>query len=174
MDISGIIGAELVAAPASERTFRPYGQIIEVGSRPVLVNNGTALRHDLGDVLTNKRAASALLLSVFEAEPQEVPLRLEMLECHPRSAQAIVPMQAERYLVAVCLPGPGGEPAASTLKAFIFGPEQGVNYKPGVWHAPIIALGKRSLFFVQSWQDGSEADCLETAFGPVLLTEGDV
>lgn len=174
MNISNVVCPELAVASASEAMFRPYGHIIEVGSRPMSVNNGTAFRHDVGDVLTSGRAASDLYLSVFEVEAQRLPLRLDMLECHPCSAQTIVPMRVERYLAVVSLSGSDGRPAMDSLRAFVFGPTQGVNYNPGVWHAPIIALRRKSLFFVQSWQDGSESDCLEVGIDPILLTEDDV
>jgi ureidoglycolate lyase len=157
------------AEPITEEAFRPYGQVIQVGSRAVVVNAGTAQRHDIGDVLIRDWTDGRLLLSVFEAEGQRLPLRIQMLERHPRSAQTIVPMNANGHVVVVALGASDGVDE-STLRAFLLGSDQGVNYNPGVWHHPIIALDHRSLFFVQSWQDGSELDCEETTICPRLLT----
>lgn len=137
-----------------------------------MVNNGTALRHDIGNVMKSERSKSALLLSVFEAEEQQLPLRVTMLECHPLSAQTIVPMQETRFVVIVCPPTSDNLPDTVGLEAFLFGPEQGVNIHPGVWHHPIVALDKKTLFFVQSWQDGSDLDCRIAYIEPVLLVAG--
>jgi ureidoglycolate lyase len=66
----------------------------------------------------------------------------------------------------VCLPDGDGAPELGSLRAFLFPPGAGVIYHPGVWHTPIIGLRTAGRFFVQSWQDGSASDCLETAIAP--------
>ena len=32
-------------------------------------------------------------------------------------------------------------------------------YRRGLWHHPILAIGADARFLVQSWQNGTEADC---------------
>jgi ureidoglycolate lyase len=159
------------AEPISEAAFRPYGRIVQPGSRPVVANAGTSLRHDIGDVMVRVGSHGRLLLSVFEAQAQSLPVRITMLERHPRSAQTIVPMNAVGHLIVVAL-GDGGGADESTLRAFLVGPDQGINYDPGIWHHPIIALGRPCAFFVQSWQDGSDRDCQETTIRPRIVTAG--
>lgn len=46
-----------------------------------------------------------------------------------------------QYLVIVALNNPQTDtPDLSTLKSFVFSSVQGVSYKPGCWHHPIIGL----------------------------------
>ena len=161
----------LTIGPVSRAAFLRYGEVVEVGQAPARVNNGTALRHDVGDVMSNYRAGTDLILSVFEADAGPLPFRVDMLECHPHSAQTIVPMQASRHVVIVCPSRPDGFPDLTGLQAFLFGPDQGVNYNPGSWHHPIVALDRKSLFFVQSWQDNSELDCREIRIDPIVVRE---
>jgi ureidoglycolate lyase len=150
-------------------SFAPFGHVIQIGQEPVPANGGTARRHDVGDVLISSRPQAKLYLSVFECEAQHLPLRIEILERHASSAQTITPMQADQYIVVVCLDDGAGHPDLSTLHAFQGGTHQGVNYNPGIWHHGIIALDRRSLFFVQSWQDGSASDCEEAIIPPFYI-----
>lgn len=134
-----------------------------------MTNQGTARNHDLGAVMVSERSDARLVLSVFDAEPRCLPRRLAVLECHPYSAQAIVPMQGADWAVVVCHSGQGGRPALESLRAFRFGASEGVIYAPGIWHHPIIALDQRSLFFVQSWQCGTPSDCIVEAFDDIRV-----
>jgi ureidoglycolate hydrolase len=36
---------------------------------------------------------------------------------------------------------------------------QGMIYRSGVWHHPILALGRKALFLAQSWKNETERDC---------------
>lgn len=155
--------------PARQHKFSPYGLMAETAADATVVNNGTALRHVVGSMGTDHRPGSRLACSIFETKPQHLPLVLSMLERHPCSAQAIIPMQREPFVLAACLSDEDGLPALKTLRAFLFHAGQGAIYHPGVWHHPIIGLDRAALFFVQSWQDGLELDCQEVPIEPHLL-----
>jgi ureidoglycolate lyase len=159
----------LTLRPARQEEFAPYGRMAEVAASPTIVNNGTALRHEVGSMGTDNRPGSRLICSIFETKPQRLPLMLSMLERHPCSAQAIIPMQRELFVLAVCLSDEDGLPDLKTLRAFLFHAGQGAIYHPGVWHHPIIGLDRAALFFVQSWQDGLELDYQEMPIEPHLL-----
>jgi ureidoglycolate lyase len=161
---------QLKVRPLEASAFAPFGQIVELGEHPQPANGGTAQRHDIGDVMTRLGEASQLRLSIFDCEPQALPLKVDVLERHRLSAQTIAPMQASDYLTIVCLSAPNGAPDLSTAQAFECSPHQGVNYSPGVWHHGIVAIERRSLFFLQSWQDGSPADCEEINIPALLVT----
>lgn len=150
----------IVPRPVDPEAFRPFGTLVAMGAPAVPVNAGTALRHDVDRFpAAEARAGLALVTSVYDAEPQDLPLPLRLLERHPGSAQLIVPIGAAAHLVVVCPNGPGEEPDLGGLAAFLMREGQGVLYRPGTWHHPIVALGRRSRFLVQSWQDGGARDC---------------
>src|SRR5690606_1868003 len=108
----------------------------------------------------NLRPASAKLnLCIFRcAARASWPLRVEILEKHPRSTQVIVPMNADRYVVLVARPGTE-EPDLSSLRAFVATGTQGAAYPPGTWHHPLLALGRGADVGCVVWEDGGEGDC---------------
>lgn len=151
----------------NEELFRPYGALVQPATlRPLRVNAGTALRHDVTSFDRDQRSGSRLIASVFETQPQALPLSIDLLERHPYSQQAIIEMSGADFVLAVCLPDGNGDPELGSLRAFLFPRGSGVIYHRGVWHTPIIGVGKAGRFFVQSWQDGTADDCLETAITP--------
>ena len=55
---------------------------------------------------------------------------------------------------------PGRRPSASTLRAFVASGLQGVNYRRGTWHHPLIALGPDAEFIVvDRVADDGQEDC---------------
>ena len=64
-------------------------------------------------------------------------MRVDMMEKHPLGSQAFVPMEDSSFLVFVA---PKGEkPNIEKIKSFIVPKQNGVNYKPGIWHFPLIS-----------------------------------
>jgi ureidoglycolate lyase len=161
--------SRVVIEPLTRAAFASFGLVIETGSISVPANGGTARRHDAGDLARDERSGARLLLSVFDCEPQAFPLRLNEMERHEHSAQTIAPMSGGSWVVVVCPSGRGGMPDLDGLRAFKAQGHQGVTYHPGIWHHGIIALDRQSLFFVQSWQDGSAADCEIRPVGPIRV-----
>jgi ureidoglycolate lyase len=155
---------ELLTAEA----FRPFGDVIEMRegeSRPI--NNNTCLRWDHVAGLDITQVGGAPLLSLFRAQPVTLPLTVPLLERHPLSSQAFVPLSPRPFLVVVAPPGDGVTPAA--IRAFLTASGQGVNYAAGVWHAPLLALGEASDFVVIG-RAGPEANCDFHHFAePVIL-----
>jgi ureidoglycolate lyase len=60
----------------------------------------------------------------------------------------------------VATPDVGGAPDMASVRAFIGGHGQGVNYRRGLWHAPIKALDAAGDFSMLIWERGSPEDCL--------------
>lgn len=153
----------LPAAPLSASAFAPFGQVIEAaGGESFPINQGTCERfHDLARLeldTANGRAG----VSIFRARPVELPFAVRLLERHPLSTQAFVPLTARRYLVVVAPAGAAPEP--SVVCAFLAGPGQGVNYARGVWHHPLLALDAEADFLVLD-RIGPGANCDEHHFG---------
>lgn len=149
----------LIAQPLRAAAFAAFGEVIEcAGARRLLINGGTTERfHDLARI--DPGPGGRAIVSIFRGQPRTFPLTIAMLERHPLGSQAFVPLHARPYLVVVapCEPG-SGLPGAP--QAFVARGGQGVNYAPGVWHHPLIAVGEVSDFLVIDRQ-GEGANCDE-------------
>jgi ureidoglycolate lyase len=144
--------------PLSREAFAAFGDVIGAdGARTVIeINDGTAQRfHDLARIDTASEGGHTVL-SLFRAQPRELPFEIVMLERHPLGSQAFVPLAGARYIVVVA-EHPEAEP-----QAFLAGAGQGVNYRPGVWHHPLIALDQNGDFLVID-RGGPGANCDEVA-----------
>ena len=150
----------LQAEALERRLYQPYGDVIAAG--PALpsasANAGTARRFDRLAALENLRPGAAPNLCVFRVEPAaDNPIPVRMLERHRHSTQVFVPMGgARRYLVVVCKGADA--PDLATLKAFIAGADQGITYRPGIWHHPLIALDRTTDFACLVHEDGTSGD----------------
>ncbi|XXY18608.1 ureidoglycolate lyase [Sorangium sp. So ce216] len=152
----------IAAQPLSPAAYAPYGDVIMAsphGQAGKPANQGTARRFDhLAGIEDLRPGRAALNVSVFRCAPRSsFPLPIALLEKHPGSTQAFVPMTARRYLVVVALGG--DRPDLGTLAAFIAQGAQGITYRPGVWHHPMIALDAETDFVCLVWEDGSPGDC---------------
>ena len=65
---------------------------------------------------------------------------VDVMECHPWSAQSFIPLREVPYLVVVALPGDDGLPDLQTLKAFVCEDGMGVSYRSSVWHFAFTSL----------------------------------
>ena len=139
---------ELRPAELDRDGFAPFGDVIETeGARCLTINEGTTERfHDLASVEIGADREGRTLMSIFRATPRKLPLELRMMECHPIGSQAFVPLSPRPFLIVVAPPGPGLAP--ESIRAFVSDPGQGVNYAPGVWHHPLLALQQISDFLV--------------------------
>lgn len=140
-------GNDFRIEPLTRAAFRPFGDVIEAdGAERFEINNGSTTRfHDLARVDVAAEGGHALV-NIFRARPLPMPLTVAMVEKHPLGSQAFVPLEAAPFLVVVAPPGDAVRPA--DLRAFLAREGQGVNYAPGVWHHPVIALGRQTDFLV--------------------------
>lgn len=159
------VNAGLGPLPLNSDAYRPYGDVIAArnSAQGMPANQGTALRHDDLAELINLRPESARMnICAFRSQPfQGATFEIKILEHHANSTQVFVPMNCpKRYLVIVALGNADGSaPDLSTLKAFWALPNQGITYRPGVWHHPLIALDRETDFACFVYEDGSSGDC---------------
>lgn len=148
--------------------YARYGDVIAATGSAKTANAGTAQRFNHVAALENLRHGARPNVCVFRVEAVAAnPFTVRMLERHRHSTQAFVPMAASRYLVIVC--GGGDAPDLSTLTAFIATGTQGITYKPGTWHHPLIALDRNTDFACLVYEDGSAGDCEERAVAPAFV-----
>ena len=159
---------ELVAVPLSRSAFKPFGDVIEtVGDPPSPINQGWAERyHDLAQIDVTA-AGGRPLVDLVRTRPRTLPMSIKMVERHALGSQAFVPLARARFVVVVAPAGATSRP--SDLRAFITNGQQGVNYRPGVWHHPLLVLDQVSEFVVLD-RGASETDCEEAAFESEEIT----
>lgn len=153
---------ELSISPLDAESFRPFGDVIETAGHDWFpINNGLTQRfHDLAE-LQAEGTDARLIMSIFRAQPLDLPLKISMLERHPHGSQAFMPLNRECFLVVVA---PVAEtPGIDDVRAFITDGSQGVNYHKGVWHHPVIAIDRETDFLIID-RSGEEANCDEHFF----------
>lgn len=153
-----ILRADLLSA----ESFAEFGDVISAGTKAgSSANQGTAVRFDWSAALENRRDGAKPNLAVFRSAPQSLPFTVKLLERHPHSTQAFLPMLCSEFLIIVAPSLPDGTPDIENVRAFVGRSAQGINYKVGVWHHPIVAINDAAEFAMLAWEDRSAADCEE-------------
>ena len=118
--------------------FAIYGDLISTNDiKPIDINAGYAQRFDnLADLNTLKDGGKTVV-SIFSALKRTFPMNIDMMEKHPLGSQAFIPMKETTFLAFVA--PPGESPEVSKIQSFIIPPKTGINYKPGIWHFPLIS-----------------------------------
>ena len=122
----------------SRKNFAAYGDLISSDDvKSMDINAGYAKRFDnLADLNTSKNEGKTIV-SIFSASKRAFPMKIDMMEKHPLSSQAFMPMKETTFLSFVA---PQGEfPEISRIESFIIPPKTGINYNPGIWHFPLIS-----------------------------------
>lgn len=130
--------------PLTQAAFAPFGNVIELREAPdKIINQGNCGRHhDLANLSMIDGAAG---ISLFDAKPYALPLKLAMVERHPLGTQAFLPMTEHPFLVIVA-PDVGGIPGTPLVFRTVSG--QGVNYHKNTWHGVLTPLHAPGLFAV--------------------------
>ena len=121
----------------TKENFATFGDVISSENiKPIDINAGYAKRFDnLANINTLKNQGKTIV-SIFSALKRNFPMKIDMMEKHPLGSQAFIPMKETTFLAFVA--PPGDLPEISEVKSFIIPPKKGINYKPGVWHFPLI------------------------------------
>lgn len=149
----------------TSESFSEFGKVIGVENTPsIVINEGFAKKHyNLCDMdATEKNGVSTL--HIYIAKKREFPLTIHMLEKHPYFSQTFMPRSNKPFLVVVAL---GDEkPDLNTIKVFKTNGNQGVFYKRGIWHFPLVSLEDDEQFIVIDRNDLGKSenkleDCIE-------------
>jgi ureidoglycolate lyase len=137
----------LPVEPLTREGFAPFGEVIETpAAGGEETNGGLAVRHDEVAKLDLVEGGSRPLLGIFRVRPTPLPIEVRWLECHPKASQAFMPLGERPFLVIVAPAAPAPDPAAT--RAFLTNGRQGVNYRRGTWHFPVVALERDTDFLV--------------------------
>ena len=133
--------------------FATYGDLISTNDiNHMDINEGYAKRFDnLADLDTLKDGGKTIV-SIFSALKRTFPMKIDMMEKHPLGSQAFVPMKETTFLSFVA---PAGKaPEINKIQSFIIPPKMGVNYKPGIWHFPLISTENTNFLVIDRKGNG--------------------
>ena len=133
--------------------FAMFGDLISANDiKPMDINSGYAKRFDnLANLNTTKNDGKTIV-SIFSALKRTFPMIINMMEKHPLGSQAFIPMKETTFL---CFVAPPGEyPETNKIESFIIPPKTGINYKPGIWHFPLISTENTNFLVIDRKGEG--------------------
>lgn len=141
--------------------FSPYGDIVGTQSARAVfkVNDGRAERFAHLALQQSVAPACKQELSLYRLNPSTLPLDVSYFERHPLTTQIFYPLCAARYLVLVCPSAADGSPDAARAQAWVAPAGLGINYHPGVWHYPLVALDEGGDFLMLMAEGAGAQDC---------------
>ena len=122
----------------NRKNFNPYGDLISSDDIDYIdINAGYAKRFDNLANIDTLNGGGKTIVSIFSASKRTFPMKIDMMEKHPLGSQAFIPMKETTFLSFVA--PPGESPEITKIQSFIVPPKTGINYKPGIWHFPLIS-----------------------------------
>jgi ureidoglycolate lyase len=158
---------DLAIEKLTAAAFAPFGEVVEAGATPEVVNEGTARQY--ADLATIDVQDGRPRVSLYRAEARILPLAIAMLERHPEGSQLFMPLSADPFLVVVA--PAAAVPDRALLRAFVTNGRQGVNYRRGTWHHPLIALAAGEFLVLDRAGPGANCDEFRFADGGFLLRQ---
>jgi ureidoglycolate lyase len=131
---------DLLAEPLTRDAFSLFGDVIEKdGAQYFETNRGAVIRyHDLARIETTAEGGRCVISIFHTVQPAMLPLRLRLMEKHPISSQAFIPLSRTPFFVVVA---PAVKPfQPRSIRAFVTNGLQGINLHASVWHHPLITL----------------------------------
>lgn len=140
---------ELKPTRLTKEAFEQFGDVIShEGDAGDVMNGSTFDRFlDLAEVDVGDKVSNRVQVNIVECkEPEQYPYFLTLMEKHPYSSQMFYPLFDHEYLVAVA--PPGSEVIQSEIQLFVASATQGVNYRKGTWHMPMLGISKGDRFLM--------------------------
>jgi len=123
----------------TSKNFKKFGEVISAKKiKPININNGYAKRFDSLCKINTSLKKGNTIMSIFSAKKRKFPMNIKMMEKHPLGSQAFIPMKETKFLVFVA--PKGKKPNVKKIESFIIPKQTGINYKPGIWHFPLISI----------------------------------
>jgi ureidoglycolate lyase len=158
----------LTVEPLAKEAFEPFGEVIEPDpSRMRLINGGTTERYHALFTPEAVGEDARIIVSLFRGQPRQFPYAITMMERHPLGSQSFSPLSSRPFLVAV---SPDMDDKPGRPRIFLATGGQGVNYRRGTWHHPLMALRETSDFLVVD-REGSDNNLEEYFYDqPFVVT----
>ncbi len=160
----------LVPQALTAEAFAEFGDVISTEhSASELINEGNTEKFgDLAGIDTDAEGGRTAV-HIYRSQPRTLPLRIGVMERHPLSSQAFMPLHSNPFLVIVAPAGEEPEPTA--VRAFISDGQQGVNLRRGTWHHFQVSLQEVSDYLVID-RMGPGANFEERQLSPPLFILG--
>ncbi len=138
----------------NRKNFSPYGDLISSDDIDCIdINAGYAKRFDNLANIDTLNGEGKTIVSIFSALKRTFPMKIDMMEKHPLGSQAFIPMKETTFLSFVA--PPGESPEISKIQSFIVPPKTGINYKPGIWHFPLISTEDTNFLVIDRKGNGN-------------------
>ena len=131
----------------SRENFAKFGQLITTKDTKFENINSSSTKSftDLVDIEIYGEE-NQCRVNIFQASKRTFPLEINMLENHPYGSQAFIPLQKTNFIVVAA---PIAKvPELNKMEAFYVSYEEGINFKPKVWHFPLIAIEDSSFLTI--------------------------
>ncbi len=161
----------LKPAPLTSTDFAPYGNIIATGSIDRSEMNEARFQRfdDLAEIDVDESGDGHVAISIAQSlVATMLPYRFDMLERHPLGSQAFIPLTKFWFVVVVAEAGESID--VDNLKAFVTNGSQGINYRRGTWHMPLIALAEHQEFLIVD-RAGSTHNCEEMRLSDAVVLQ---
>jgi len=155
---------EIEPTPLTAEAFAPFGEVIQTrGAQHFEMNAGKLERYyDLASIDIGAENGGRPVMSIAHCkQTTALPMDIKFLERHPHGSQAIFPLFKQTMLAVVAAPGEQVNP--EHIHAFYSDGTQGINFQPGTWHLPIIALEPGQQFMLID-RGGARQNCDEFYF----------
>lgn len=159
----------LKPVPLTAERFAPYGEVIEASqATAAAMNEDRFQRYD--DLCELDAGTGSLAVSIARCRvATSLPYRVDVVERHPRGSQAFVPLQPCRLLLVVASADDDPEPQA--FEAFVSNGRQGINYRRGTWHMPLIGFETGNDFLVIDRAAGEPNCDMHDLAEPILIED---
>jgi ureidoglycolate lyase len=157
----------------TREAFEPFGDVIEIeGAQHFPINCGTIERyHDLANLDIDTDNGGRAIVSIMSCnETSKLPYQVKIVERHPNGSQAFFPLDPVPMIVFVAPAGDHPEP--KDFRGFISNGRQGVNYRAGIWHMPLISERIGQCYLIVD-RAGPGQNCDELHFVDHIVTISD-
>ena len=135
--------------PLTASNFAPFGEVIACQDNDFFHINDAHTERYHALVATEAYGEAKTGISIFRnIKASHLPVEIDMLERHPHGSQAFIPMQGQAFLIVVAPAFNADKPDMTQVCAFISNGSQGVNYRAGTWHHPLLTFEAPSDFAV--------------------------
>ena len=150
---TGVLNPTTITAEA----FEPFGNLVdEHVIDATMMNSSTFRRFDHVCELEQLKSGDVNVGIASCERPATFPHNVECVERHPFGSQTFIPLAQTPMIICVA---PPNEPfSVERLKAFVTNGYQGITYRPGTWHMPLIGtrMNQRFLFIEPDICDNCE------------------
>ena len=155
----------------TRENFTEFGDLISSEDiNPIDINAGYAKRFDNLANINTSIDGGKTMVSIFSALKRNFPMRIDMMEKHPLGSQAFIPMKETTFLVFVA--PKGTKPNVKKIESFIIPKQTGINYKPGIWHFPLISKKNMNFLVIDRKGKGNNLVIYNFKKGKIILRHG--